>query len=90
MIGRGIFGNPALFTDPPLMDHHERLQLLHKHLTRFAEEWEEEKNFAILIRFFKIYVHSFDQASTIREKLMNTNSYRGAMRVLEEFELTLA
>ncbi|MEX0987816.1 MAG: tRNA-dihydrouridine synthase [Bacteroidales bacterium] len=83
MIGRGIFHNPAFFAGNPLFSHEERMALLKKHLHLFEKQWGREKNYAILKRFFKIYVHSFNGAGEIRASLMETNNFQESMSVLE-------
>ncbi|HEC42719.1 MAG TPA: tRNA-dihydrouridine synthase [Bacteroides sp.] len=88
MVGRGIFGNPAFFADSEITDLHQRIQLLKKHLIHFADEWEGMKSYSLLKRFFKIYIHSFQDATSLRARLMNTNNYHEGMQVIEEFEAT--
>ncbi len=87
MIGRGVFHNPYAFSEK--IDFHnlnreEKINLLKKHLDLFEKTWLEEKHFAPLKRYFKIYINGFDGASDLREKLMETNSIdeaRGILRV---------
>lgn len=86
MIGRGIFKNPAFFTNSEQFDHHERIHLLRKHIDRYRTEWEGVKDFSILKRFFKIYVHSFEGASEFRGRLVRTNSYDEALSIIGEIE----
>jgi tRNA-dihydrouridine synthase len=83
MVGSGIFANPAFFADPQILDPTERIQLLRKHITRFGETWDGKKNYAILKRFFKIYVHSFENAGDLRALLMNTHNFREGLEVLD-------
>jgi len=87
MVGRGIFGNPAFFSDPESMNLPERIEVLKKHLKRFEEEWEGIKSYSILKRFFKIYIHSFPDATSLRGELMRTNNYREGLKLIEKFEL---
>lgn len=83
MVGRGIFTNPAFFADPQDLDPTERIVLLRKHITRFGEIWDGKKNYAILKRFFKIYVHSFENAGELRALLMNTHNFQEGLKVLD-------
>ena len=77
MIGRGIFENPWLFnrheagrerTTP------ERLELLVKHVELFGKTWGETKNFAIMKKFFKVYVREFEGAAELRSQLMGLST----------------
>jgi tRNA-dihydrouridine synthase len=74
MVGRGIFRNPWLFRrghqEP---DVPERLGVLLFHLDMFDKTWAGERNFPILKRFFKIYLHSFPGAAELRAALMNAH-----------------
>ena len=84
MVGRGIFHNPFFFADNSDVAHEQKLQLLQRHLERFDQQWGHEKHFAILKRFFKIYVHSFEGAGEMRAQLMDTHSCMEALKVLEK------
>lgn len=84
MVGRGIFRNPFFFSGNSNTGTGERLQLLRQHLERFDQQWGNEKNFAILKRFFKIYVHSFEGAGELRAQLMDTRSCSEALELLKE------
>ena len=87
MVGRGIFANPAFFSESELLNMQQKIRILKRHITRFTEEWEGEKNYAILKRFFKIYLHSFGNATEIRSKMMNTNNGKeGLMTIDSEIE----
>ena len=76
MIGRGIFTNPWAF-EKEAKEHtkEEYLSLLLKHTKLFKATWEEKKNFAIMKKFFKIYVRNFDGANELRQKLMRCENY---------------
>lgn len=87
MIGRGIFHNLWAF-DPRgvshMDDHREMLRMMREHIRLFNETWGTTKNFAVLKKFFKIYVHGFPHASEIRERLMEANSRQEAEAILHE------
>jgi nifR3 family TIM-barrel protein len=72
MIGRGIFGTPWLFdaqrTGEPSLE--ERLRIMLEHTKLFVELLGDIKNFAIMKKHYKAYVHGFDGAKELREKLM--------------------
>jgi tRNA-dihydrouridine synthase len=84
MVGRGIFHDPFFFSAVPNQGHEARLNLLQQHLERFDQQWGNEKHFAILKRFFKIYIHSFDGAGEMRAILMDTHSCKEALEVIQQ------
>lgn len=87
MIGRGIFQNPWFFNKTMTNKKpEERLSLLWKHALLFTQTWKNDKNFAILKRFFKIYTSDFYGAATIRASLMETNSLGDVRNVLKKSE----
>lgn len=84
MIGRGIFSNPWVF-DSNEKTHKtaEYLNLLIKHLKLFEKTCGENKNFAIMKKFFKMYINGFPNASELRTKLMETKSVTEAVEFLK-------
>src|SRR3989344_3582103 len=77
MVGRGIFKNPWFFNpnhslrdETPLA----RIILLRKHVGFFTQLWGEEKNFALLKRFFKIYIQCWEGAKELRIDLMGCHN----------------
>lgn len=82
MIGRGIFQNLWAF-DPKgrsHMDNHtELLRILKKHMQLFEKTG---RNFAVMKKFFKIYVQGFPHASEMRERLMETENPQEAEAIL--------
>jgi len=86
MIGRGIFTNPWFFNKKEIVrTPEERIALLWKHVKLFHQTWKDKKNFAILKRFFKIYINNFAGAADLRAKLMTTNSLDEVRKALQEF-----
>lgn len=86
MIGRGIFHNLWAFDShgaSHMDDHKKMLQLMGEHIRLFEETWGKTKNFAVLKKFFKIYVQGFPHASEIRERLMGTNTAEEAEKILD-------
>lgn len=87
MIGRGVFHDPYIFhpeksfSDAPAK---ERLTLLLKHVELHKKTWENEKNFAELKRFFKIYVNGFDGAAELRHTLMQTNYHNEVLEIVRD------
>jgi tRNA-dihydrouridine synthase len=75
MVGRGIFRDPWLFSHQPAApDVAERLGVLLFQLGMFERTWGGERNFPILRRFFKIYLHGFPGAAELRAALMNAHN----------------
>ena len=86
MIGRGIFTNPWAF-EKEAKEHtkEEYLSLLLKHTKLFKATWEEKKNFAIMKKFFKIYVRNFDGAGELRKKLMECENYTQVKDLVKKY-----
>ena len=88
MIGRGVFGNPWRFNpevrieDIPLSD---RLRVMVEHTKLFADTLGDVKNFAIMKKHYKAYVHGFDGAKELRTALMETNSAEEVEVLVEAF-----
>jgi tRNA-dihydrouridine synthase len=76
IIGRGVFSNPWVFAEDEPQDHPlaERLALLLQHARWFEQEFSGIKRFEVLKRFFKVYVHGFDGAAELRERLYQATS----------------
>ncbi len=90
MIGRGIFHDQWIFRKDqskyePSVE--ERLNLLLKHAELFEEVWGETKNFAILKKFFKAYLHDFDGAAEMRAELMKTNNFKDVKKYVDSLKL---
>ncbi|MDX9790354.1 MAG: tRNA-dihydrouridine synthase [Candidatus Kapaibacterium sp.] len=84
MVGRGIFKNPWIFNKT--QNQHspeEKLQLLWNHVKLFSDTWANEKSFAIMRRFLKIYTYDFYGASEIRAKMMETMKPDDVRNILE-------
>jgi tRNA-dihydrouridine synthase len=85
MIGRGIFSNPWLFADKQVeKSSEEKIAFLLKHTRLFVDTWGERKNFAVLRRFFKVYLSGFPGAAGMRADLMLSD---GLKEVTEYFML---
>ena len=77
MIGRGIFKNLWIFDKNgkvPDLTIEERLTQLLKHSRLFVKTWGQNKSFAILKKYFKIYISDFEGAAELRVKFMETNN----------------
>lgn len=76
MIGRGIFGNPWLFSgrkknDIPL---EERLKVMLEHSFLFQELFKDIKSFDIMKKHYKAYINNFPGASEMRAEMFNAKS----------------
>jgi nifR3 family TIM-barrel protein len=75
MVGRGAFGNPWFFNkeiqkeDIPL---EKQLRVAIEHTKLFENKLGDIKNFAIMRKHYKAYVHGFDGAKELRIQLMET------------------
>lgn len=87
MIGRGIFHNPWLFKgiDPATKTLRERLKLLKAHVALYKKTWGDTKPFAILKKYFKIYLSDFEDAANIRAQFMETTTDEEALELAKSF-----
>jgi nifR3 family TIM-barrel protein len=87
MLGRAVFGNPWLFhpehdvADIPLC---ERLRVMIEH-TRSFTELLPHKNFAIMKKHYKAYVHGFAGAHELRATLMEAHTVEEIETVVNTF-----
>ena len=85
MIGRGVFANPWVFVKNTDKDTHtkkEYLDMLAFHLDLFEKTYKGRKNFAVLKKFFKMYIKGFRGANALRINLMETKSVKEARKML--------
>lgn len=83
MIGRGIFQNPWAFDKSGHVGTSvELLDVMERHITLFMETWGKRKHYAIMKKFYKIYVSGFYDATSWRERFMATNSVDEALELL--------
>ncbi len=84
MIGRGIFGNPWLFSDiVPSMK--EKLKVMVEHTKLFEKLLSKHKNFAVMKKHFKAYVNGFDGAKELRVELMETKNAKEVEAIVNKF-----
>ncbi len=87
MIGRGIFGNPWLFNRKVKVENlslNEILLTAVEHAKRFEKELSF-KNFSIMKKHFKAYVHGFNGAKELRMKLMETKNASEVEKIIKKF-----
>lgn len=87
MIGRGIFKDPFLFAkrERSSVTKHELIELAIQHVMLFETVWQGKKPYAILKKYFKIYIHGFDGASELREQLMQTETIEEGLQLLKNY-----
>jgi nifR3 family TIM-barrel protein len=85
MIGRGIFGNPFLFSGRTDVGVEEKLKALVEHTKLFAEKLGGIKNFMIMKKHFKSYVSDFDHSKELRIKLMETENVEEVEKVVRGY-----
>jgi len=87
MIGRGIFGDPFVFsTNSPWASYtpEQRMALYKRHVELFAATWPAgSRKVYTLNKFCKTYIQSFDGAKELREKLMAAASTDELQSLLE-------
>ncbi len=89
MIGRGIFHDQWIFRKDPTQYQptiQERLDLLLKHAELFDKVWGASKNFAILKKFFKAYLHDFDGAAEMRAELMQSSGIADVRKIVTRLQ----
>ena len=73
MVGRGVFGNPWFFSKkvPTLR---EKFKVLIEHTKMFEKLLGKRKSFAVMKKHYKAYLHGFEGAKELRQKLMDTKN----------------
>jgi nifR3 family TIM-barrel protein len=88
MVGRGIFGNPWFFDlasrGGETISLEQKLYALVEHSYLF-EKYLSHKNFALMKKHFKSYVHGFEHAKEIRNNLMNVKNAQEVEQVVRDF-----
>ena len=90
MIGRGIFADPWIFVKdliPKIRTTGEKINLLLRHSELFERTWGDQKNFAIMKKFFKIYVRNFEGSGELRQQLMKCASFEQVKDCVKETTL---
>lgn len=86
MIGRGVFGNPWLFTDDTVdISVEEKLRVMVEHTQLFSELFTDVKNFAIMKKHYKAYANGFENASALRVQLMDTENAESIAHIVDKF-----
>lgn len=91
MLGRAIFGSPALFSDTDKLEDREDLKVRRKTLeilkehTKLFEELLPHKNFSIMKKHFKAYVSGWEDTKELRGKLMETENSDEVCSVIDKY-----
>ncbi|MEA3322826.1 MAG: tRNA-dihydrouridine synthase [Patescibacteria group bacterium] len=86
MIGRGVFGNPWLFSkEVQDISIEEKLRVMVEHTQLFTELFTDVKNFAIMKKHYKAYANGFENASNLRAELMGTNDAEEVTKIVDNF-----
>lgn len=84
MIGRGIFGNPWLFSEK-VPNIKEKLKVMVEHTKLFEKLLGKHKNFAVMKKHFKAYVNGFEGAKELRVELMETKNVKEVKSIVDNF-----
>ena len=93
MMGRAVFDDPWIFdTSRPKSPHTSRelLLLMRRHVELFEKTWGTDKNYAVLKKFYKVYIKGFDGASDWRVRAMETNSPQEVYPIIDTLLSTLS
>jgi len=86
MIGRGVFGNPWIFSQrEKIPTTKQKLKVMLEHTKLFEKLLGKTRNFYVMKKHYKAYVNGFNGAKELRVKLMETNSYKEAEIIVRDF-----
>jgi tRNA-dihydrouridine synthase len=86
MIGRGVFGNPWIFSQrEKIPTTKQKLKVMLEHTKLFEKLLGKTRNFYVMKKHYKAYVNGFVCAKELRVKLMETNSYKEAEIIVKDF-----
>jgi tRNA-dihydrouridine synthase len=88
MIGRGIFGNPWLFSKTRKIEDiviEEKLAVMIEHTKLFMELLGDIKSFALMKKHYKAYVNGFDGAKELRVQLMESETVEQIEKIVRLF-----
>lgn len=88
MVGRGIFGNPWFFDKASnggkTISIEQKLKALVEH-TYLFEKHLSHKNFALMKKHYKAYIHGFEGAKELRNDLMDAKSGGEVEKIINTF-----
>lgn len=84
MIGRGIFGNPWLFSDKKKEEipFEEKLRVMLEHTKLFEELYPNMKNFDFMKKHYKAYINNFPGATDLRNELYQTKNFAQVQEIV--------
>lgn len=83
MIGRGMFGNPWLWSEAqPSVQ--EKLKVMVEHTMLFEKLFTTHKRFDVMKKHYKAYVNGFDGAKELRMKLMDAKTAEEVKETIEK------
>lgn len=86
MIGKGVFINPWVFERiPKKHTTREYLNLLLKHTRLYCDTIPDKNSFAVMKKYFKMYVKSFNGANNLKKQLMSTKSYTEVEELVKSY-----
>jgi tRNA-dihydrouridine synthase len=88
MFGRGIFGQPWLFSGKPEPELDEKLRIMVEHTELFEELFKDTKSFNVMKKHYKAYVTGFRGANELRARLMEAKDAAEVREVAEKFILS--
>lgn len=86
MIGRGIFHDMYCFSDKSPwanMNPIDKINLYIKHIELFLNTYLGAKKFEPLKKFSKVYLHGFEGASDLRDKVVRSHSPESMLNILK-------
>jgi tRNA-dihydrouridine synthase len=87
MIGRGVFGDPFVFSEKSPWQNYtkkQKVELFEKHVRLFVDTWgEKAEPVYVLNKFCKVYLQDFDGAKELREECMRSGSTTALLKVLQ-------
>lgn len=84
MIGRGVFGNPWIFSkEKKVISLRDKLVVLHHHIELFEEVFGNTKNFSVIKKHIRGYVHGFDGAKEMRNEIMEAKTAPQMRQIIE-------
>jgi nifR3 family TIM-barrel protein len=85
MLGRAVFGNPWLFDESKNeVNMQEKLKIMIEH-TKLFEKIASQKNFSIMKKHYKAYVHGWNGAKELRIKLMEAQNANEVESIINEY-----